>query len=330
MSTLPRPIFLAGPTAVGKSDLAMQLAGETSGEIISADSMQVYRGLDVGTAKPSPQKRSLIPHHLIDVAELCQTFDAGQFVKRATQAVREIKQRQNLPIFCGGTGLYLKAYREGLDKLPPCNPALRSELEQTPPEKLLKELCRKDPLLFAQIDPKNLRRVIRALEIIRQTRRPASAQRQLWEIKSTISPLVPLVVLFRPTASLRKRIHQRVDIMFQAGLVEETKTLLKCGIRENLVVSRALGYRQVLHHLENQTPLSETIALVKTKTWQFARRQLTWFRKQKHTIWLDLDPILPENRCGAVRNALAQFAASRTETTPGRHKEPATIQPPSV
>lgn len=309
---------------MGKSDLAMQLAGETSGEIISADSMQVYRGLDVGTAKPSPQNRSIIPHHLIDVAELCQTFDAGQFVQKATQAVREIRQRQSIPIFCGGTGFYLKAYREGLDDLPPCNPALRSDLEQTPPEKLLEELCRKDPLLFAQIDLKNLRRVIRALEIIRQTRQPAFVQRRQWEAKAS---LPPLVVLFRPTASLRKRIHQRVEAMFQAGLVEETKALLKRGIQENPVASRALGYRQVLRHLKNQSSLSESIALVKTKTWQFARRQLTWFRKQKHTIWLDLDPILPEDRCGAVQNALARFNALRMEMTPARQKEPTTIQP---
>ncbi len=330
MSAPPFPIFLTGPTAVGKSDLALQLAGETSGEIISADSMQVYRGLDVGTAKPSPQKRSLIPHHLIDVAELCQTFDAGQFVKKATQAVHEIKLRQNCPIFCGGTGFYLKAYREGLDNLPPRNPSLRSELEQTPPEKLLEELYRKDPLLFAQIDPKNLRRVIRALEIIRQTKQPASAQRQKWAAKATLPPSAPLIVLFRPAASLRKRIHQRVESMFQAGLVEETKALLKCGIRENPVASRALGYRQVLRHLENQNSLSETIALVKTKTWQFARRQLTWFRKQKHTIWLDLDPILPKDRGAAIQNALAQFASSRAETTPDRQKEPTTIQSPSV
>ena len=305
----------------------MQLAGETSGEIISADSMQVYHGLDVGTAKPSPQNRSRIPHHLIDVAKLCQTFDAGQFVKKATQAVHEIKQRQKIPIFCGGTGFYLKAYREGLDNLPPRNPALRNELEQTPPEKLLEELCQKDPLLFAQIDPKNLRRVIRALEIIRQTQQPASTQRRQWTTKTT---LPPLIILFRPAASLQKRIHQRVEAMFQAGLVEETKTLLKCGIRENPVASCALGYRQVLHHLENQNPLSETIDRVKTKTWQFARRQLTWFRKQKHTIWLDLDPILPKDRCGAVQNALAQFAASRTETTPERQKEPTIIHPPSI
>lgn len=327
MSAPPFPIFLTGPTAVGKSDLAMQLAEETSGEIISADSMQVYRGLDIGTAKPSPQKRSLIPHHLIDIAELCQTFDAGQFVQRATQAVREIKQRQRIPIFCGGTGFYLKAYHEGLDDLPPRNPALRSELEQTTPEKLLEELCRKDPLLFAQIDPKNLRRVIRALEIIRQTQQPVSAQRRQWEAKAA---LPPLVVLFRPAASLRKRIHQRVEAMFQAGLVEETQALLKCGIQENPVASRALGYRQVLRHLKNQSSLLETIALVKMKTWQFARRQLTWFRKQKHTIWLDLDPILPEDRCVAIQNALARFTASRTETTPGRQKEPTTIHPPSI
>ncbi len=305
MNAIP-PIFLAGPTAAGKSRLAIQLAQATCGEIISADSMQVYQGLDIGTAKPSAQERALIPHHLIDIAGLHQPFDAEQFVAQATQAVRKITQRQKQPIFCGGTGFYLKAYREGLDKLPPRNAALRRELQQTSPEKLLEELRQKDPTLFSQIDQKNLRRVIRALEIIRQTNRPASVQWQKWASK--ITPPSPLVILSRPLASLRKRIDQRVEAMFQAGLVDETKTLLQHGIQNNPAATSALGYRQVIECLEHRRPLAETIALVKTKTWQFARRQLTWFRKQKHTLWLDLDPIPPEDQCAAVQNALKQFA----------------------
>ena len=176
----PRPIFLAGPTAAGKSALALQLAQRLNGEIISVDSMQVYRGLDIGTAKPSPADRQRAPHHLIDVADLDQTFDAAQFIRLAAAAVQEIQARGRRPIFCGGTGLYFKAYLEGLGNAPPKDPALRAQLEASPLPELLDELQRSDPATFQTIDRRNPRRVIRALEVIRLTGRPFSAQRARW------------------------------------------------------------------------------------------------------------------------------------------------------
>ncbi|MCS1407810.1 MAG: tRNA dimethylallyltransferase [Verrucomicrobia subdivision 3 bacterium] len=297
------PIFLAGPTAVGKSEVALQLAQEISGEIISVDSMQVYQGLDIGTAKPSPQERTITPHHLIDVANLNQQFDAKRFVTLATQARHEIEQRGNRPIFCGGTGFYFKAYLEGLDELPPRDSELRTQLEQTPLAILLAELQQKDPVLFPTIDPKNTRRVVRALEIIRLTSHPVSTQRKKRNPETATSTSNPIIVLSRSATSLRERINRRVDAMIQAGLVDETKTWLDCGLKEHPTASQALGYRQIIDRLHHHNSLTETVGLIKTKTWQYARRQRTWFRKQKNTIWLDLDQIPPKNRSAAVLSA---------------------------
>ena len=165
----PRPIFLAGPTAVGKSVVALALAEKLGGEIISVDSMQVYRGLDIGTAKSSAAERARVPHHLIDVAELTEAFDATKFVVLAEKAVGEIQSRGRVPIFCGGTGLYFKAFLEGLGEAPPADEKLRAELEAAPLANLLRELEQRDPATFAKIDRQNPRRVIRAIEVIRLT-----------------------------------------------------------------------------------------------------------------------------------------------------------------
>src|SRR6059036_962133 len=180
----PRPalrsMLIAGPTAVGKSAVALALADRIGGEIISVDSMQVYRGLDIGTAKPSPRERQRVRHHLIDVVELNEPFDAARFSKLARAAVADIQQRGRVPILSGGTGLYFKAFLEGLGGAPPADAALRAELEATPLPELLRELKQRDPITFAKIDRKNPRRVIRALEVVRLSDKPFSAQRAEW------------------------------------------------------------------------------------------------------------------------------------------------------
>lgn len=283
----PRPVFLAGPTAVGKSALALALAERLGGEIISVDSMQVYRGLDIGTAKPTAAERARVPHHLIDVAELTEAFDAAKFVAFAGQAVKEIQSRGRVPIFCGGTGLYFKAYLEGLGAAPPSDEKLRAELEATALEQLLKELEQRDPVTFARIDRNNPRRVIRALEVIRLTGKPFSAQRAEWNPSSTLHPpSSQFYCLSRPAADLHARIHTRVDEMFAAGLVEETRQLLHHGLEQNKTAMQAIGYRQVAEHLRGERSLPETIELVKIKTRQFAKRQLTWFRKHASARWV--------------------------------------------
>jgi tRNA dimethylallyltransferase len=295
---LPRPIFLAGPTAAGKSALALQLAERLGGEIISVDSMQVYRGLDIGTAKPSPDDRRRARHHLIDVVTLAQSFDAAQFVRLAGAAVRDIQARGRVPIFCGGTGLYFKAYLEGLGDAPPADPKIRAELEATPPEQLLAELERRDPAAFQAIDRRNPRRLIRALEVIRLTGKPFSAQRAQWA--ASAEPVPGMIGLTRPAGELLQRIQQRVDLMFRRGLVAETEFLLSQGLAQNPTALQALGYRQVVVHLRGERGLAETIELVKIRTRQFAKRQLTWFQRQMNLEWMTLSASSPEPDWAAI------------------------------
>lgn len=292
----PLPIFLAGPTAVGKSALALALAEKLGGEIISVDSMQVYRGLDIGTAKPTATERARVPHHLIDVAELTEAFDAAKFVTLAEAAVKGIQSRGRIPIFCGGTGLYFKAYLEGLGAAPPSDEKLRAELESIPLAELLRELEQRDPVTFEKIDRNNPRRVIRALEVIRLTGKPFSVQRARWgeapDEPTTSQAGSPhqMFCLSRPAPDLHARINTRVDEMFAAGLVEETRQLLQRGLEQNKTAMQAIGYRQVVEHLRGERSLPETTELVKIKTRQFAKRQLTWFRKHANAQWIELQP----------------------------------------
>lgn len=290
-SPSPQPIFLAGPTAVGKSAVALELAQRLGGEIISVDSMQVYLGLDIGTAKPSRAERARVPHHLIDVVDVTEPFDAAKFVELARRAVAEIQSRGRVPIFCGGTGLYFKAFLEGLGEAPPADARLRAELEATPLPDLLRELEKRDPATFEKIDRQNSRRVIRAMEVIRLTGKPFSTQRADWSHASGITnPASRFLCLTRSAADLRARIDSRVDEMFERGLVEETRRLLARGLAQNRTAMQALGYRQVVGHLRGERSLADTIELVKVKTRQFAKRQMTWFRKQPGIKWIELAP----------------------------------------
>ena len=269
---MARAIFIAGPTASGKSAVAMEVARHTGGGIVTVDSMQVYRGMDIGTAKPSAEEQSAIRHHLIDITELADTFNAATFVSRAREAATSEEQ----VIFCGGTGLYFQALLEGLGEAPSDNPELRAELENTATENLIEELAEKDPATHGAIDHQNRRRLVRAVEVIRITGKPFSEQRAEW------TGQVPeqFYLLQREAEDLRTRIEERVEQMFAKGLVDETRALLP-ALEQNRTASQALGYRQVLDHLRGERDLPDTIALVKSRTWQFARRQQTWFRKLK-------------------------------------------------
>ena len=263
--------------------------------------MQVYRGLDIGTAKPSPAERARVTHHLIDICDLTESFDAAQFARLAQQAVAEIQSRGRVPIFCGGTGLYFKAFVEGLGEAPSGDTKLRAELEAMPLEKLLEELRGHDPVAYEKIDKQNPRRVIRAVEVLRLTGRPVSAQRADWSschssptrhAKASERRLVTrhFFCFTRKPADLHTRINARVDAMFAHGLVDETRELLKRGLAENKTAMQAIGYRQVAEHLRGARSLAETIELVKIRTRQFAKRQLTWFRARKNLEWIELKP----------------------------------------
>lgn len=305
MPPLQRTLFLVGPTAAGKSAVGLCLARRLGGEIVSVDSMQVYRGLDLGTAKPSKAEREEVPHHLIDVVGPEEAFDVARFRALALAAWEDTARRGRWAVFCGGTGLYFKALLEGLGTPPPADPALRAELEATPLPALLEELSRRDPATFECIDRHNPRRVVRAIEVIRLTGRPFSEQRTGWTARQTPPPAgLRLVGLTRAPADLRARIDRRVDAMFAAGLIEETRRLLERGLATNRTALQALGYRQVLEHLRGERSLPDTVALVKQKTWQFARRQMTWFRHQLPVDWLAAGPdATPEDLARTIAKA---------------------------
>lgn len=278
-------ILLAGATAVGKSAVAIELARQLNGEIISVDSMQVYRGLDLGTAKPASAERAQVPHHLIDVADLSQEFNAAAFANQARAVFADIVGRNALPILCGGTGFYFEAFLGGLGSAPSGDPALRAQLDLISLEDLLKDLENSDPVCFRQIDRQNRRRVSRAVEVIRISGRPYSSFQSRIdhaELKSRIF----MCGLRRTPGDLRHRIESRVDQMFAAGLIQEVEALKSQGLEQNQVASQAIGYRQLLDPATRSLPADQLRELVKMRTWQFARRQMTWFKRKLPLLWL--------------------------------------------
>jgi len=282
-------IYLAGPTAVGKTDFAVLLAETLNGEIICVDSMTVYRALNIGTAKPSPQQRARITHHLVDVAELNQEFDAAQFCSRAEKAEHEIRSRGKIPIFCGGTGLYFKTYIHGLDPTPIRQIERRLELETWDLARLVARLKNLDPRAALTIDLHNPRRVIRAVEIVESNKRPLDESRLFW---GHAAPLRRGLFYFlnRSREDLVPRIESRVEEMFKLGLVGETRSLIEQGLLQNRTACQAIGYRQVIEHLQGKLSLPAAIDLVKIKTRQYAKRQVTWFKTQIGIQQIDAMP----------------------------------------
>jgi tRNA dimethylallyltransferase len=278
---LKRCWFLAGPTAVGKSEVAVELARGIDAEIVSLDSMSLYRGMDIGTAKPSPRLREIAPHHLIDVIEPHEEFSVAQYVNAAGRAAEEIVARQRTPLFAGGTGLYLRSLLRGVFEGPPADPDLRCELEaeaaRATPDELHERLKAVDPLSADRIHPNDVRRIVRALEVYQRTGQPLSAfQRQL--------PLPPerrpenVFWLSPPRPWLYARINRRVVQMFEEGLLDEVARLLTAPDPLSRTARQALGYQEAIDHLEGRLSLAETIERIQTRTRQFAKRQHTWFR----------------------------------------------------
>ncbi len=285
-------LFLSGATATGKSAVALHLAQMLEGEIISVDSMQVYRGMDIGTAKPSQAEQALVRHHLIDILTLKEEFSAAQFAQLAREALAAVWRHGKLPIFCGGTGFYFQALVEGVGDAPPPDPSLRTLLESKTLEELLDEYRQVDPRGFENIDHANRRRVIRALEVTYLSGRPFSEQQAAWSRGAASWPQparavdARILVLAREREELAQRISQRVDTMFAQGLVSEVERLLDEGLLENRTACQALGYHQVIEYFQGQRSLEATIELVKVRTRRYAKRQLTWFRHQPSVEWV--------------------------------------------
>jgi len=271
------PVFLVGATAVGKSEMALELAEEWNAEIVSADSMQVYRGMDIGTAKPTTAERARVPHHLIDVVEVKQPFDVARFRQMALAAINQIQQRHRLPLVVGGSGMYLRALTEGLFEGPGADVEIRAKLEAQTIETLFERLKSVDPVT-AEKTKSNKRRLVRALEVYELTGKSVSAQRKEWNRDERERPA--LICLQRDRVELYARIERRVDWMFANGLVEETKRLLVQGLAGNPTARAAAGYREVIEMLKGVRGVEETRMLVKQRTRQLAKRQLTWFRHQ--------------------------------------------------
>lgn len=285
------PVF-AGPTAGGKTALAIKVAtlaeanGHTppgGGAVISADAFQVYRGLDIASAKPSMEERQGVPHHLIDIIEPTEPFTVAQWLERATQKIDEIESQGGWPIIAGGTHLYIKALIDGLFEGPPADESLREQLRAMPAAERRAELERVDPKAAQRIHPADERRTIRALEVYRLTGTPISDHQSQWDPKpdEPTNPLADrllLVTLQWSTPAINTRINARVKAMVEAGLVEETQRLLDAGTL-GPQAAQALGTKQILAHLQSGFPLDDAIERIKIETRRFAKNQRTWLRR---------------------------------------------------
>jgi tRNA dimethylallyltransferase len=284
-------LIIAGPTAVGKTDASIQLAQELGAEIVSADSMQIYRGMDIGTAKPTPEQRKLVYHHLIDIAAPDQPFSVGDYLRDSRSAIDGILASGGTPIVVGGTGLYIRALMKGLFHGPPADLDLRERLLQREAEgeagALYSDLVKVDPEAAVKIHPNDLRRTIRALEVYYLRDRKLSDFQQEHAFQDRPYRF-RLLFLVRSRSELYARIEQRVDQMIAAGLEAEVRTLMERGYNHGLSSMLGLGYKHFLDCFLGKTSREEAVALLKRDTRRFAKRQFTWFRRELEAVWVDV------------------------------------------
>jgi tRNA dimethylallyltransferase len=302
---LKRLVAIVGPTGIGKSRLALHLAGLFTGEIISADSRQVYRHMDIGTAKPTSQELSAVPHHLIDVVDPDEDFSLAIYLKMAGRAIDDIQQRGRLPFLVGGTGLYVRALLEGW-QVPEVSPdfQFRHNLEKRVGEKsidyIYQELIAADPDAAAKIDRRNIRRVIRALEV------HAGTGKEFSRLGRKQTPgFTPFIIgLTADRAELYRRVDRRVDEMIARGFVREVEKLQEMGYDLNLPSMSGIGYRQIGQVIKGELPLEEARAKIKTETHRFIRHQYAWFRRDDNKIhWFDV----MHHREDEIEKALGEF-----------------------
>lgn len=283
--------YLTGATATGKSAVGVALAQQLNAEIISLDSMAVYQGMDIGTAKPTPEQRATVPHHLLDIVAPEDEFSVAQYVELAQQAVGDIRERGREPLFVGGTPLYLKSLLRGLFNGPPADWQLRNqivdELQVVGTPALHERLTQIDPIAAAAIHPHDTRRLIRALEVYRATGEPISHQQLQFDDARPASEC-RVFVLRRPRAELHARIEVRVESMVAAGLVEEVQHLFAAGHELGRTARQAVGYREVLEFLAGEYDHTQMIARIKSHTRRFAKRQGTWFRGLSECRYVDI------------------------------------------
>ena len=292
-------IILAGPTAVGKTSLSIRLAKETGGEIISADSMQVYRHMDIGSAKITKEEMDGVPHYLVDVLEPEEEFNVVRFQQMAKEAAEKIWEKGKIPLVVGGTGFYIQALLYDIDFTEnDGDESYRRQLEQKGSDEegaseLYEMLKRVDPKAAQEIHPRNIKRIIRALEFYHQTGRKISEHNETQRQKE--SPYnYAYFVLTDERSRLYERIDQRVDLMMEQGLLDEVRYLKERGVRKDSTAMQGLGYKELYAYLEGEYPLDEAVRIIKRDTRHFAKRQLTWFKRERDVIWADKSVIRQE------------------------------------
>jgi len=311
-------VVIVGPTAAGKTDAAIQTAISMDGEIISADSMQIYRHMDIGTAKPSIEERRGIPHHLMDCIDPAEEFSVARYQVLAKSAIADISERGKLPILVGGTGLYVNSIVYPMDFTEAQEDhEYRRQLMQMAEEKgkdavysILKE---SDPATAAKLHPNDIRRVIRALEVKHLTGREMSHYRQDFASLEVPYELI-MIGITMDRQRLYQRINHRVDIMMQKGLPDEVKKLLDMGYSKDLTSMQGLGYKELIRYLEGEFSLEEAVEILKRDTRRFAKRQLTWFRRDTRIQWLNLDEIAPGTEFGCIISQIKKKLSSSMET----------------
>ena len=285
-----RLLCLLGPTAVGKTEIAIQLAQHLNAEIISVDSRQIYKQMDIGTAKPTHEERQAARHHLIDCIDISQPFSVADYQSLADAAITDIQHRGKQVILVGGAGLYFRAVVDGLFEGPDADTALRERLEQEAAQHgvdvLHEQLRACDPASAERIHPNNLVRVIRALEVYELTGTPMSEHQQQWHQENQRYPFTAFC-LTMPRALLYRRIERRVDVMLANGLIAEVESLLAAGYARDSVALRSFGYKELIAYLDGHCTYLEAVEQLKQNTRRFAKRQLTWFRKDTRIEWVD-------------------------------------------
>ena len=284
-------ICIVGPTAVGKTEIAVQLAQQLDAEIVSLDSRQIYREMNIGTAKPTPDQRGAVPHHLIDCVDVDQPFSVAEYQRLADAAITQIRERDKRTMAVGGAGLYFRGLIDGLFDGPGADAEIRAKLQREADElgnvALHERLRQCDPEAADRVHPNNLVRVIRALEVYELMGKPISALQRQWTMDEPRYPFRAFG-LDMPREALYRRIEDRVDLMVEAGLVEEVKGLLDRGYPRNCVAMQSFGYKELIDYVDGGRRLDEAIALLKQNTRRFAKRQLTWFRSDPRIEWIDI------------------------------------------
>ena len=310
---IPQIICVVGPTATGKTKMGVALAHRFGGEVVSVDSMQIYRGMAIGTAAPTPEEMEGIPHHMVGVADPAESWSVARFTEQADLCIGDILRRGKCPVLVGGTGLYLDSILSGRTFAPghsggEIRKALQAELAREGIESLYRQLREIDPETAARLPIRDEKRILRALEVYRETGETLTAHDARTRLRPPKYRACTIGLTFRDRADLYARIDRRVDTMVERGLLREVEALLQTGLPETATALQAIGYKQFLSVYRGDTPVSEAVAEVKLRSRQYAKRQLTWLRRKDDIHWLlwEKDPDFPAGLQNATEYLLAQ------------------------